>query len=144
MGHDSRGKQQAFTLVELVVTVAILGVLSAVAIPQYLGVVDRSDRKAKVAETISVAKECAVLNLGDRDGSGVALTNPVSGSSGRRQRCGDRWPGIRFFVSQRFNSPGPVECQGESFTNARGVVVFVFDFPAHLRSTGARIVCRRY
>ena len=55
-----KGLAQGFTLIELMIVVAIIGVLSAVAIPQFLGVRDRAAAGAKVAELVGLAKECAV------------------------------------------------------------------------------------
>ena len=55
-----KGLAQGFTLIELMIVVAIIGILSAVAIPQFLGVRDRSELQAKVGEAIGLAKECAV------------------------------------------------------------------------------------
>ena len=54
------GLAQGFTLIEVMIVVAIIGILSAVAIPQFLGVRDRSELQAKVGEAIGLAKECAV------------------------------------------------------------------------------------
>ena len=51
---------QGFTLIELMIVVAIIGILSAVAIPQFLGVRDRAAASARVGEIVGLAKECAV------------------------------------------------------------------------------------
>ena len=51
-----RGLAQGFTLIELMIVVAIIGVLSAVAIPQFLGVRDRAAAGAKVGELVGLAK----------------------------------------------------------------------------------------
>ena len=58
--EDRKGLAKGFTLIELMIVVAIIGILSAVAIPQFLGVRDRSAVSAKVGEMIGLAKECAV------------------------------------------------------------------------------------
>ena len=50
----------AFTLVELMIVVAVIGILSAVALPQYLQARARAEAGAKVGEAIGLSKECAV------------------------------------------------------------------------------------
>ena len=51
--------QQGFTLVELMIVVAVIGLLSAVALPQYLQSRNAADAGAKIGEAIGLAKECA-------------------------------------------------------------------------------------
>ena len=53
--------KQGFTLVELMIVVAIIGLLSAVALPQFLNARNRADSKAKIGELVGLAKECATF-----------------------------------------------------------------------------------
>ena len=50
--------QKGFTLVELLIVVVVLGVLSAVALPNFLGANDRAKRNASLTSTIEMSKEC--------------------------------------------------------------------------------------
>ena len=58
--RQRKGLAKGFTLVELMIVVAIVGLLSAVALPQFLGARDAADAGAKIGGQIGLAKECAV------------------------------------------------------------------------------------
>lgn len=52
----------AFSLVELMIVVAVIGILSAIAIPGFLNSRSRAEAGSEIAEAISLAKECATAN----------------------------------------------------------------------------------
>lgn len=59
----SSNKQNGFTLIELMVVVAIVGVLSAVGLPQLLKAQDRAKISVAQQEAVNYAKECSISLL---------------------------------------------------------------------------------
>ena len=79
-------KQNGFTLIELMVVVAIVGVLSAVGLPELTKAQDRAKDQTAVATLTNAAKECSLslISLGDDSeytgGTADAAFEDVSGS----------------------------------------------------------------
>jgi type IV pilus assembly protein PilA len=84
--------QKGFTLVELMIVVAVIGILSAVALPQYLGARNAADAGAKIGELIGQAKECGTFKAAG--GIGVAPTiNTVACNTTASQNFTTSWGG---------------------------------------------------
>ncbi len=55
-------QQGGFTLVELMVVIVIVGVLSAVALPQFMGVKDKAKLNTQIAELAGLAQGVFLCN----------------------------------------------------------------------------------
>ncbi len=77
---------QGFTLIELMIVVAIVGILSAVALPNFLQARNAAEAGAKVGEIVGIAKECATFIASGGVGaaptqSGVTCATPAAGGT---------------------------------------------------------------
>ena len=61
-------KLNGFTLIELMVVVAIVGILSGVGLPQLLKAQDNAKDSVAKQEAVSAAKECSIYLLNDSIG----------------------------------------------------------------------------
>ena len=78
-------KQNGFTLIELMVVVAIVGILSAVGLPELTKAQDRAKNATATATLTNAAKECSLslISLGDdTDYTGGTADSPFENVDG--------------------------------------------------------------
>ena len=87
LAKKNRSKKNGFTMIELMVVVAIVGVLSAVALPALTSAQDRAKASAAKQESVNAAKTCTIALIGgdatEIDAADVAevLTGDVTNSA---------------------------------------------------------------
>ena len=126
--------KQGFTLVELMIVVAIIGLLSAVALPQFLGARDRADSKAKIGEVVGLAKECATYQA-EADSTTVGF--PVKKPGGGTIACGGATPSAQALTSQAWALTQRVSCLGSALAGLNKRVVISVAESGDMTCTGA-------
>ena len=74
-------KQNGFTLIELMVVVAIVGILSGVGLPQLLKAQDKAKDSAAIATLTNAAKECSLLLVTEGTGENFDATQYTAGGN---------------------------------------------------------------
>jgi len=106
--------------VELMIVVAIIGLLSAVALPQFLGARSRADARAKIGEVVGLAKECAVFNA-EADVTSTSVKQAV----GANVWCGGGNPTAQNFSTRVWATTQSVTCLGSTITSKNAVAITV-------------------
>ena len=73
-------KQSGFTLIELLLVLAIIGIISAIAIPALLGQRERAKAKATQGNLDAIAGECARINDTLKESGGTPSATDVVAS----------------------------------------------------------------
>ncbi|AFQ43001.1 type II secretion system protein [Desulfosporosinus meridiei] len=71
-------KRKGFTLVELIVVIAIIGILAGVMLPKYFGFSDDARKAAAISEAKSIRTLLETYSANDPEGDWPSLTNATS------------------------------------------------------------------
>jgi len=82
-------KQNGFTLIELMVVIAIVGILSSVGLPQLLKSQDRAKDSVASATLVNAAKECSMDLIAGADPATVFDTKGYLDDAGVTRIVGD-------------------------------------------------------
>lgn len=79
--RSKKSVKNGFTLIELMVVVAIVGILSGVGLPQLLKAQDKAKDSVAIATLTNAAKECSLLLVTEGDDTNFEIDNYKAGDN---------------------------------------------------------------
>jgi type IV pilus assembly protein PilA len=125
--------QKGFTLVELMIVIVIVGVLSAVALPNFLGTKDKAEAGALTGSLAGLAKECmtnAVLDSPDAvKAADTNLTDVtfIEGASGTNCASGARMSNTNAFDATKIGGSKCISDSADGSTDTFCVITITDD-----------------
>lgn len=89
-------KKQAFTLIELIVVLAVLGVILAIAVPNYSQIQDQADDKAERATAALIIKSARLMQVNEGFADARATLLSMVGYAGAEERLDVAVHGVQF------------------------------------------------